>query len=62
VGDAALLVEPNDVDALADALERALTESELRAQLVARGREQVRKFPWARALDELVALYRHVAE
>jgi glycosyltransferase involved in cell wall biosynthesis len=62
VGDAALLVEPTDVDALADALTRALTDSELRAQLVARGHERVRKFPWARALDELVALYRHVAE
>lgn len=44
VGDGALLVEPGDVEALADALERALTDAALRADLAARGRENAQRF------------------
>ena len=61
VGDAALAVDPTDVDALADALGRALTDHELRASLVERGLEQAARFSWERAIDGLVDLYRRVA-
>jgi glycosyltransferase involved in cell wall biosynthesis len=61
VGDAAVLVDPTDVDALADALSRVLTDPVLRAQLVARGHERVQEFSWPRAVDEIVALYRQVS-
>jgi glycosyltransferase involved in cell wall biosynthesis len=61
VGDAALCVEPTDTEALADALGRALTDVDLRATLVARGHERVARFPWARAIDGFVDLYRRVA-
>jgi glycosyltransferase involved in cell wall biosynthesis len=61
VGDAALCVEPTDVEGLADALTRALSDVDLRASLVARGHEQVAHFPWAHAIDGFVDLYRRVA-
>ena len=61
VGDAALFVDVDDDDALADALSRVLTDDTLRAQLVALGHEQVQHFPWSRAADNFVALYRRVA-
>ncbi len=61
VGDAALAVDPTDVDALADALGHALTDRELRSSLIERGREQAARFPWERAIDGLVDLYRRVA-
>lgn len=61
VGDAAVLVDPTDVDALADALSRVLTDPVLRAQLVARGYERVQEFSWPRAVDEIIGLYRRVA-
>ena len=61
VGDAALTVDPTDVDALADALGRMLVDVELRSSLVARGHEQVACFSWERAVDGLVDLYRRVA-
>ena len=48
VGDAGLLVTPEDTEALAEALERALEDSALRATLIARGQEQARRFTWER--------------
>ncbi len=48
-GDAALLVDPLDVGAIAAALGRIATDESLRADLVARGFDQARKFTWAAA-------------
>jgi glycosyltransferase involved in cell wall biosynthesis len=48
-GDAALLVDPYDVEAIADGLRRAVTDDALRADLIARGRRRARDFSWARA-------------
>jgi len=52
VGDAALVVDPDDVPALAAAIRRVLTEEDLRRDLVARGIANVRRFSWTRAADE----------
>jgi glycosyltransferase involved in cell wall biosynthesis len=57
VGDAALLVDADDADAMADALARALDDDDLRADLVARGRSRQGAFSWERAVDGLIALY-----
>jgi glycosyltransferase involved in cell wall biosynthesis len=48
-GDAALQFEPKDVAGLANALQRLLTDAGLRAELVARGHEQCRRFSWDNA-------------
>jgi len=56
-GDAALLVDPYDVDALADALARLLCDESLCANLIARGHAQAARFTWARAARELLAVY-----
>lgn len=53
-GDAALLVDPTDISALASALRRLLTDDALRADLIARGRGQVRRFTWERAAQEVM--------
>ncbi|HHH42026.1 MAG TPA: glycosyltransferase family 1 protein, partial [Chloroflexi bacterium] len=45
-GDAALLVDPMDVEALAAALYRVVTEPGLRATLIERGWANVRRFSW----------------
>jgi glycosyltransferase involved in cell wall biosynthesis len=59
-GDAALLVDPTDQDAISDALTRVLDDDDLRTQLVARGHARVDDFSWSRCVDELVALYRRL--
>lgn len=46
-GDAALLTEPTDIDAMADAIRRIVTDTDLRSTLIARGLDRVRKFSWA---------------
>jgi glycosyltransferase involved in cell wall biosynthesis len=61
VGDAALLVDPDDVVAYAQALRRALTDEELRAELVARGRARMRLFEWTQAARETLDLLEEAA-
>lgn len=61
LGDAAVLVEPGDVDALAGALGRVLTDDAERAALVARGQTRVDTYSWDRTVESLVALYRRAA-
>lgn len=51
-GDAALLVNARDVDAIAGAIERVASDPALRADLVARGFRQARKFTWQRAAEQ----------
>jgi len=45
-GDAALTVPPTDVEALANALVRVLTDSDLRRGMLERGRVQAARFSW----------------
>ncbi len=59
-GDAALLVDPLNVDALAAALARVLQDEPLREQMRARGLAQAARFSWARAAEETLAVYRQV--
>jgi glycosyltransferase involved in cell wall biosynthesis len=50
-GEAALLVDPEDPPAVADAVVRAATDAELRARLAAAGRERARGFTWGRTAE-----------
>jgi glycosyltransferase involved in cell wall biosynthesis len=60
-GDAALLVDPADVSALAESMERALTDQALRDDLRTRGLERARQFSWERAARETLAVYEKAA-
>jgi glycosyltransferase involved in cell wall biosynthesis len=59
-GDAALLIDPTDTRALADALDRILSDDLLRANLIARGLAQAARFTWDDAAAHLDALYARV--
>jgi glycosyltransferase involved in cell wall biosynthesis len=48
-GDAAVLVDPEDVDSIASALERVLGDEALRARLSAEGRKRASGFTWERS-------------
>jgi glycosyltransferase involved in cell wall biosynthesis len=61
-GDAALLVEPTDERGLAEALDRVLTDDELRSQLVARGHDRIGTFSWTATARALASCYRRLAE
>ena len=57
-GDAALLVAPSDVDALAGALLVALDDTATRARLVAAGHARLAHYDWAATATAIVGLYR----
>ena len=57
-GDAAVLVDPHDIDAIADALVRVVSDPALRTALVEAGRARVTQFSWRRTALELMTLYR----
>lgn len=59
-GEAALLVDPYDVAALADALRTLLSEDALRQDLVQRGFSQAATFTWERAAAQLYGVYQHM--
>ncbi len=59
-GDAALLVDPTDVDALADAMLRLSEDETLRQQLIAAGHENVKRFSWEKAAQETMAVFEKV--
>jgi len=56
-GDAALLVDPTDVGAIAAAMCRLLEDAELRRRLAAQGLDQARKFTWKKAAIQLMGIY-----
>lgn len=60
VGDAAVLVDPYDVPAIADGLERVLADPALRAALVRRGYERAQHFSWERSVRAIHAGYLRV--
>ncbi|MGC8786841.1 MAG: glycosyltransferase family 4 protein [Anaerolineae bacterium] len=61
VGDAAWMVDPLDVRALADAMQRVLSDAALRRQMIARGLLQARRFTWEQAARQLRDVYEQVA-
>jgi glycosyltransferase involved in cell wall biosynthesis len=61
-GDAALLVDPTDTDAIAAAMERLLDDRELADRLGAAGRERAAAYSWARSAELAAAVYAEAAE
>ena len=56
-GDAALLVDPENVEEIAAALLRLAADSDLREDLARRGRERALQFPWSSAVERTWAVY-----
>jgi glycosyltransferase involved in cell wall biosynthesis len=53
---AALLVDPHDVDAIAEAMTRLVTDEALRAELSRRGLANVQRFSWEKCARETLAV------
>ena len=58
VGDAALLFDPTDQEAVTTAVLRLVRDEALRRDLSERGRDRARLFSWSRTAAETVASYR----
>jgi glycosyltransferase involved in cell wall biosynthesis len=59
-GGAALLVDPYDADAIADAMIRAVTDDSLRAEMIAKGVRRARDFSWTQSVKKIHEIYMQV--
>ncbi len=62
VGNAAIMVNPENVFEIMRALHRVLTDQPLREKLKARGLEQAGKFSWDASVLRMLQVYREVAK
>ncbi len=62
VGDAALMVNPENWEELAIAMHRLLTDDQLHAELREKGLQRARCFSWEQAAERTLEVYRRVIE
>lgn len=60
VGDAALLVNPNDWEEIAVAIHRLLTDNDLHAELRDKGLQRANCFSWTKAAKQTIQIYERV--
>ena len=61
VGNAALMVNPENVFEIRRALQQALLDVEVRARMKQRGYEQAQRFSWTSSVSRILEIYREVA-
>jgi glycosyltransferase involved in cell wall biosynthesis len=61
VGNAAVMVNPENVFEIMRALERVLIDQSLREKMRQRGYEQVKKFSWKDSAEAILQAYKQVA-
>lgn len=59
-GNAAIMVDPYDVEAIAYAVQRTLDDSQLRERMISAGFEQAAKFTWENSAKQLIDIYTSV--
>jgi glycosyltransferase involved in cell wall biosynthesis len=60
-GDAALLVDPTDVNCVAKAMYRLHDDEPLRQQLIQRGLARAKQFTWERCAHQTLTAYHQMA-
>ena len=61
VGNAALMVNPENVFEIQRALQRALLDSEFREGMKQRGYEQAQRFSWTTSVSRILEIYREIS-
>jgi glycosyltransferase involved in cell wall biosynthesis len=59
-GEAAIMVKPEDVDAIAGGLERLLSDAKLREKMGQEGKRRAATFTWDRAAEQTLAILRRI--
>lgn len=57
VGDAALLIDPKNINELAQAITRLIEDEQLREELRQKGYEQVKQYSWPNAARKMLSVY-----
>lgn len=61
-GDAALLVDPRDSEAIAEAAWRVLKDAALREEMILKGKERAAKFTWQHCAQQTLTCYRQALQ
>ena len=61
VGEAAVLVHPENVFDIARGVQQVLLDPELREDLRRRGRQQLARYSWERSVGRILEIYREAA-
>lgn len=59
-GDAAILVNPYDIEDIVNAMKRMATDPNLREELIKKGFERVKVFTWEKSVNNYIALFKKV--
>jgi len=62
VGDAGILVNPTDVDAMVQAVQRLMQETSYRKLLIERGLSRVQAFSWERTAEQVAQIYEKILD
>lgn len=60
MGEAGILIDPNNIDELSRAIESVLSNEDLKRELRAKGLRQAAKFSWKRCAQETLKVYQEV--
>ncbi len=60
VGGAALLFDPYNLNEMANAIDKAINDKDLRQKLVQRGFEQIKKYSWENTAKEILGVFKKV--
>jgi len=58
LGNAAYFFDPRGISETADAIEKVITDNELRKKLIAAGQKQIKKYSWQKMAKETLAIYK----
>jgi glycosyltransferase involved in cell wall biosynthesis len=61
-GDAAILIDPNEPTDLAEAILRVISDSQLRCELIHKGKERAKLYSWERTAKETIKAYKSLLE
>lgn len=61
-GDAALLVDPYDIGAIAEAMNKLLRDEQLRERFISMGFQRTKEFSWKRCAKETLRVFNRVGE
>lgn len=59
-GDAALLINPHNYKEIRDGIADILSTEQLKSQLIARGKERVKRFSWTKTAEKTLEIYKEV--
>ena len=60
MGDSALYVDPYNLEDIAEKMMMVIDDSQLRAELIDKGRENIKRFSWRKSASDLACVFRKV--